>query len=80
MFMVHGAKRSTEANIKTILIDFALVFALAFAVAVVTSFIYELIVHGAGTIGWGTSFRLAIILSVVLTWMGVRDRKKGGRK
>jgi hypothetical protein len=29
-----------------------------------------------GVIDWETSFRFAIILGIVLTWMEVRERKK----
>jgi hypothetical protein len=53
-------------NAKKLLADFGLTFVVAFLVAVFVTFIWNLIVHGAGGVDWETSFRLAIILGIVL--------------
>lgn len=43
-------------------------------VAIVT-FLWNLIGHGVSTVDWETSFRLAIMFGVVLTWAKSRDIK-----
>ena len=53
-------------NAKKFLADFGLTFVVAFLVAVLVTFIWSLMVHGAGGVDWETSFRLAIILGIVL--------------
>jgi len=63
-------------NIKKIILNFVVVFALTLVVAAIVSFLYGLIVHGAGVIDWETSFRFAIIFGIILTWIAVRERKK----
>ena len=65
-----------KTNIKKILINFVVVFAVTLVVAVIVSFLYSLIFHGAGTIDWETSFRSAIIFGIVLTWIKVREKKE----
>ncbi len=53
-------------NIKKLLISFVTIFGVTLVVAAIVTFLYSLTVHGAGTIDWETSFRLAIILGIVL--------------
>ena len=62
-------------SIKKLLIDAATMFALTLVVSVIVTFLYSLIVHGAGTIDWETSFRLAIILGILFPWMRARESK-----
>ena len=50
-------------------------FGLTLVVAVIVTFLYSLIVHGAGTIDWEVSFRLAIVLGIALPWMRARESK-----
>ena len=61
-------------NIKKYVIDFAVTFIVILVVSVIVSYLYSLIAHGSGTIDWGSSFRFAIILGVVFTW--IENRKK----
>lgn len=64
-------------NIKKLLISFVTIFAVTLVVAAIVTFLYSLIVHGAGTIDWETSFRLAIILGIVvpvITAMRIREK------
>ena len=63
-------------NIKELLINFVITFAVTLVVAAIVTFLYSFIVHGAGTVNWETSFRLAIILGFVLSWMKARESKK----
>ena len=51
---------------KKFLADFGLTFGVAFLVAVVVTFVWNLVVHGAGGVDWETTFRLALILGIVL--------------
>jgi len=60
---------------KKLIVDFITSFAIVLVVAAVVSFLYSLIVHGAGTIDWETSFRLAIILGIVLPLTQKRGSK-----
>jgi hypothetical protein len=55
--------------------NFAVTFAIVLVVSVIVTFLYSLIVHGAGVIDWETSFRLAIILGIVLAWIQQREKK-----
>lgn len=64
---------------KRLLIDFLITFALILVVTAIVTFLYSLIVHGAGTVAWGTSFRFAIILGIVRSWIEARERKKKGQ-
>jgi len=63
-------------NFKNIIIDFVLHFIMVLVAAIIVSFLYSLIVHGAGVIDWETSFRLAIIFGVVFSWINARERKR----
>jgi len=63
-------------NIQKLLIDFVTTFVLVLAVSVIVTFLYSLIVHGAGTVDWETSFRFAIIFGIVLPWIRARESKK----
>lgn len=55
--------------------NFAVTFAVVLVVSVIVTFLYSLIVHGAGVIDWETSFRFAIILGITLAWIQQREKK-----
>jgi hypothetical protein len=63
-------------NITKSAIDFAITFALVLVVSVAVTFLYSLIVHGAGVIDWETSFRFAVILGIVLPWIHQREKNQ----
>jgi len=64
-------------NIKKLLISFVTIFTVTLVVAAIVTFLYSLIIHSAGTIDWETSFRLAIILGIVVPVIrAIRSRKK----
>ena len=63
-------------NIKNLFIDFVIVFIATIVVSPIVSYLYSLIVHGAGVYDWELSFRLAIIFGIIFSWMINRERKK----
>jgi hypothetical protein len=66
-------------NARKFLIHFATVFSIVLLVSVIVTFVYNLIIHGAGVIDWETSFRLSIILGIALPWVRMREAKQGGK-
>ena len=63
-------------NIKRLLVDFLTVFAVTLIVSVILTLLWNLIVHGARTIDWETSFRLAILFGIILPWIETRRSKQ----
>jgi hypothetical protein len=63
-------------NIKKLLVDFATVFAVSLIVSVLVTLLWNLIIHGASTIDWETSFRFAILFGIIFPWMEAR-RSRG---
>jgi len=53
-------------KIKKLFIDFLITFVVVLVVSAIVTFLYSLIVHGAGTVDWENSFRFAIILGIAL--------------
>lgn len=51
---------------RKLFIGVATIFAVSFVVCVIVTYLWNLIVHGQSTVDWGLSFRLAIVLGVVL--------------
>jgi len=48
------------------LVSFIKVFLIAFLVAIVITYLWNLIVNHTGLIDWTTAFRLAVILGVII--------------
>ncbi len=63
-------------HIKMLLVDFVTLFAVALVVSAIVTLLWNLIVHGASTIDWETSFRFAIIFGIILTWTEARRNKE----
>jgi hypothetical protein len=61
-------------NIKRSLVDFVTVFAVTLIVCAIVTLLWNLIVHGASTIDWETSFRFAILFGIILPWIETRRR------
>jgi hypothetical protein len=59
-------------HIKKYLVDFVTVFAVTLIVCVIVTLLWNLIVHGASTIDWETSFRFAILFGIILPWVETR--------
>jgi len=58
---------------KRILLNFLVFFVITFGVSAIVNFLWSLIFHGTASVSWETSFRLAIILGIVLTWMQKKE-------
>jgi hypothetical protein len=65
-------------NIKKLLVDFVTVFAVTLIVSVIVTLLSNLIVHGASTIDWDSSFRSAVLFGIVFSW--IETRRTTGRK
>ena len=59
-------------NIKKLLVDFVTVFAVTLIVSVIVTLLWNLIVDGASTIDWETSFRFAILFGIIVPWLETR--------
>jgi hypothetical protein len=64
-------------NTKQTFVYFLGMFALTFVVSAIVTFLYSLIVHGAGVVDWETAFRFAIIFGIIFTWEKRKRRNKG---
>jgi hypothetical protein len=62
-------------NIKKLVVEFGAVFAVALVTVALVTFLWNIIGHGASAIDWETSFRLAIIFGIILTWAKSREIK-----
>lgn len=65
-------------NIKKLLVDFVTVLAVTLIVSVVVTLLWSLSVYGTNAVDWETSFRLAVIFGILVTWMEAR-RSKGNK-
>jgi uncharacterized membrane protein YraQ (UPF0718 family) len=62
-------------NNKKLATDIAFTFAITLVASVIVTYLYSLIVYGAGIIDWETSFRLSIIFGIVLPLVRQREKK-----
>ena len=63
-------------NIRRYLVDFVTVFAVTLIVCMIVTLLWNLIVHGASTIDWETSFRFAILFGIIFPWIETRRSKE----
>jgi hypothetical protein len=63
-------------NITRLLVDFVTVFAITLIVAVIVTLLLNVIVHGASTLDWETSFRFAVVFGIILPWIETRRGKE----
>ena len=63
-------------NIKKLIVEFVTVFTVVLVTVVPVTFLWNLIGHGASIVDWETSFRLAIIFGIILTWNKSREIKE----
>jgi hypothetical protein len=59
-------------RIKGLVIEFATAFAVTLIVSVAVTLLWNLSLHGIGTIDWETSIRTAILLGILVPWIGTR--------
>lgn len=64
-------------NPKSLLADMAITIPVTFVVAAIVSYLYSLIVHGAGIADWDGAFHLAFVIGIVLP---LTRAGAGGRK
>jgi hypothetical protein len=62
-------------NTRHFLADMAITIPVTFAVAVVVTYLYSLIAHGAGAVDWEASFDLAFVVGIVLPLVRSRANK-----
>lgn len=63
-------------NIKKVLVDFASVFAVSMIAYAIVDLLWNLIVHGASTVDWQSSFCFAILFGTIFSWIGTRRCKE----
>ncbi len=63
-------------NIGKLVVGFVTVFTVTLIVSVIVTLLWNLVVHGANSIDWETSFRFAILFGIILPWIETR-RSKG---
>lgn len=64
-------------KLRKVLLYFLGIFIVTLIVSSIVTFFYSWIAHGDAMVEWGTSFRLAIILGFVMTWVEARDNMSG---
>jgi hypothetical protein len=47
---------------------------ITFAVSMIVNLVWNLIFHGTASVAWEMSFRLAIILGIVLSWFQTKEK------
>ena len=62
-------------NIRRLLSVFVTTFAVSLTVSAVVTLLGNLVVHGAGTVDWETSFRFAAVFGVVFSLIGTRTAR-----
>jgi hypothetical protein len=63
-------------DIRKLLLDFVTTFAVTLVVSIIVTLLWNVTVHGAGTVDWETSFRFAIILGIILPWLETRSSRR----
>lgn len=62
---------------KRLLADMAITMPVTFLVAVVVTYLYNLVAHGAGMVDWDAAFELALVVGIVLPLAQARTRNSG---
>lgn len=63
-------------TIKYLAIEFGTVFVITLISAAIVTFLWNFIGHRESTVDWETSFRIAIIFGIVMTWLKARNTKE----
>lgn len=59
------------------LLDMAITVPVTFLVAVVVTYLYNLVAHGMGAVDWDAAFELALVVGIVLPLAQARSRNSG---
>jgi hypothetical protein len=62
-------------QVKRLLVDVFTVFSISLVVSVIVTWLWNLVVHKAGSIDWETSLRFAIVLGITLPWIATPRTK-----
>lgn len=62
-------------NLKKLIIDFVITFVVTLIVTAGVTYLWNLIFHRICSVEWETSFRFAIILGIIITWLKARESK-----
>jgi hypothetical protein len=62
-------------NVKKLVSDFVTVFAVSLTLTGIVTLLGNLVVHGASTVDWETSFRFAVVFGIIFSWMETRRSK-----
>ncbi|NTW43960.1 MAG: hypothetical protein HGB14_05885 [Anaerolineaceae bacterium] len=62
-------------TLKKLAIEFGAVFATTLISAAIVTFLWNFIGYGESSFDWETSFRIAIIFGIVMTWLKAREMK-----
>jgi hypothetical protein len=66
-------------KLKQYAIDFAIMFVVVFVVNLIVTYLYGLIVHGAGTMQWENAFTFAISLGIILSWIRRQEKSQSAK-
>lgn len=67
-----------KKSARSLLQDIGVTAAITFIVAAVVTYLYSLLVHGAGVVDWGTAVQLALVFGLVLPLTRYRAVKADG--
>jgi hypothetical protein len=63
-------------SVKKLVVEFVTVFAVVLVITATVTFLWNFIGHGASAVDWETSFRFAIVFSIILTWVKSREGRE----
>jgi hypothetical protein len=58
-----------------IISDFLVIFVITLVVSAAITFLFSYFFHENGAVNWETSFRMAIILGLIIPWIHHREKK-----
>jgi hypothetical protein len=61
-------------RIRQLLIEFGSSFFLVLVVTSLVTYLWNMLFHSTAVVDWETSFQLAIILGIVLTWVKAGEK------
>ena len=63
-------------KLRKLAIEFVTIFVVALVTSAFVTFLWNLIGHATIAVDWETSFRFALILGIILTWIKSREIMK----
>jgi hypothetical protein len=59
-------------DVKRLLVEAVTVFSASFVVSIMVTLLWNLVFHGTQAIDWETSCRFAIVMGIIVPWIGTR--------